>query len=322
MKAIVVREHGGPEKLLLEEVEEPTQSEEDLLVSVTAAGLNFIDTYHRSGLYKLDLPLTPGIEGAGTVVEVGTDAGGFSPGDRVGWTDVAGSYAELIRVPESRAIAIPREVPDEVAAAVLLQGMTAHYLVTDTYPLKSGDTCLIHAGAGGVGLLLTQMAKAKGAEVITTVGSSDKVEVSRAAGSDLVINYTEQDFKEAVEERYGPNALDVVYDGVGAATFEKGLDLLRLMGMMVTFGNASGPPPEIAPLTLAQKGSLFLTRPTLLHHVSSPGELQARAEDVLSQVVSGELQVRIGAEYPLNQTADAHRALESRQTTGKVLILP
>ena len=306
MKAIVVREHGGPENLLLEEVEGPTPGEEDLLVSVTAAGLNFIDTYHRRGLYELDLPFTPGIEGAGTVVEVGADAGGFSPGDRVGWTDVAGSYAELIRVPESRAIAIPREMPDEVAAAVLLQGMTAHYLVTDTYPLKRGDTCLIHAGAGGVGLLLTEMAKSKGAEVITTVGSTDKVDASRAAGSDLVINYTEQDFKEAVEERFGPHALDVVYDGVGATTFEKSLDLLRPRGMMVTFGNASGPPPEIAPLTLAQKGSLFLTRPTLFHHVSSPGELE----------------VQIGAEYPLNQAVDAHRALESRQTTGKVLILP
>lgn len=322
MRAIVIRESGGPEKLLLENVEEPQAGEGELLVSVTAAGLNFIDTYQRRGLYPIDMPFTPGLEGAGTVVDVGADAGGFSPGDQVGWTDVIGSYAELIRLPVSRAIAVPSNVPEKVVAAVLLQGLTAHYLVTDTYPLSEGDRCLIHAGAGGVGLLLTQMAKAKGAEVITTVGSANKEEASRAAGSDMVINYSDQDFKEAVEERYGPNSLHVVYDGVGAATFERGLDLLRLRGMMVTFGSASGPAPDIAPLTLAQKGSLFLTRPTLFHHVAGPGELQTRADDVLSQADSGSLTVLIGAEYPLEKAADAHRALEGRETMGKVLILP
>ncbi len=322
MRAIMIRESGGPEKLLLENVEEPQAGEGELLVSVTAAGLNFIDTYQREGLYPIDMPFTPGLEGAGTGVDVGADAGGFSPGDQVGWTDVIGSYADLIRVPVSRAIAVPSELTEKVVAAVLLQGLTAQYLVTDTYPLSEGDRCLIHAGAGGVGLLLTQMAKAKGAEVITTVGSADKEEASRAAGSDMVINYSEQDFKEAVEERYGPNSLHVEYDGVGAATFERGLDLLRLRGMMVTFGNASGPVTEMAPLTLAQKGSLFLTRPTLFHHVAGPGELQARADAVLSQVASGSLTVLIGAEYPLEKAADAHRALEGRETMGKVLILP
>ena len=322
VKAIVVHEAGGPEMLTLEEVADPTPRAGDLLVEVEAAGLNFIDTYQRSGLYPLDFPFTPGLEGAGSVAAVGEGVTGFSVGDRVGWVSTLGTYAEQHLVPAERAIPIPEKLDNDVVAAVLLQGLTAHYLANDTFPLKEGDRCLIHAAAGGVGLLLTQIADMKGATVITTVGTGEKAELSRAAGADEVINYREVDFKEAVEQSIGAHSLDVVFDGVGAATFDRGLDLLRPRGMMVTFGNASGPVPEISPLILAQKGSLFLTRPTMAHYIQTREELLGRANELFELISAGRLDVRIGHEYPLERATDAHRALEGRQTTGKVLIHP
>lgn len=322
MKAIVVHESGGPEKLVLEQVADPTVGPEELVVDVESAGINFIDTYHRGGLYPLDFPFTPGLEGAGTVSAVGADVSGFSVGDRVAWVNVLGTYAGRQVVPASSAIPIPDGVGTDIAAAVLLQGITAHYLTTDTFPLNEGDECLIHAGAGGVGLLLTQIAHMKGAHVITTVGNEEKEKLSRGAGADEVIVYSEVDFKDAVESSIGPHNLDVVFDGVGAATFDRGIDLLRPRGMMVTFGNASGPVPEIAPLILAQKGSIFLTRPTMAHYMRTREEMLDRANDLFEWIESGALDVRIGAEYPLGQAADAHRALEGRQTTGKVLLHP
>ncbi len=322
MKAIVVRETGGPEKLILEEVKERSPAQGEVLVNVEAAGLNFIDTYHRSGLYPQDLPFTPGLEGAGIISAVGEGVTEFAVGDRIGWVGVPGSYAERQLVPVDKAIPIPDELETSTVAAVLLQGITAHYLATDTYQLNQGDNCLIHAGSGGVGLLLTQIAKLKGAHVFTTVGSGEKAILSKIAGADEAILYRETNFKDVIEERLGQHPLHVIYDGVGAATFNDGLDLLRPRGMMVTFGNASGPVPEISPLLLAEKGSLFLTRPTMAHYIQSREELLARTSDLFHWIISGQLNVRIGDEFSLAQAAEAHSALESRQTTGKVLLHP
>jgi NADPH2:quinone reductase len=322
MRAIVITESGGADVLGLDEVPDPSPGPEDVLVDVAAAGLNFIDTYQRSGLYPMDHPFIPGLEGAGTIVAVGPAVDGFAVGDRVGWTGALGSYAERHVVPAANAITIPDGIDIEMAAAVLLQGLTAHYLATDTFPLSAGARCLIHAGAGGVGLLLTQIAAMKGAHVITTVGTRKKAELSRAAGADNVIVYTDVDFKAAVEDLVGVRALDVVYDGVGKATFNSSLDLLRPRGMMVTFGNSSGPAPEIAPLLLMQKGSLFLTRPTMGDYLQTRDELLRRANDLFAWMAEGRLEVTIGARYPLEESADAHRALEARETIGKVLIVP
>ncbi|HET9261112.1 MAG TPA: quinone oxidoreductase [Acidimicrobiia bacterium] len=322
MKAIVIHETGPPDVLSHEDVTEPSPGDGQILVDVEAAGLNFIDTYHRSGLYPMDLPLIPGLEGAGTVVTVGTGVTGFAVGDRVAWSNALGSYSERHVVAESSAVPIPDGVDTKIAAAVILQGLTAHYLVMDTYPLQSGDTCLIHAGAGGVGLLLTQIAAMRGARVVTTVGTEEKAGLSRAAGADEVVVYTGHDFRDAVAELIGEHSIDVVYDGVGQATFDQSIDLLRPRGMMVTYGNSSGPVPPISPLTLTQKGSLFLTRPTMAHYLRTRDELLGRAEDLFGWISEGRIDVRIGAEYPLTEAADAHRALEARQTTGKVLILP
>lgn len=322
LRAIVVHESGGPENLMLEQVPEPTPGPGELLIDMQWAGVNFIDTYHRHGLYPLDFPFIPGVEGVGTVAEAGGDTAGFSPGDRVGWINTLGTYAERNVVPGDQAIPIPDEIESDVAAAVLLQGMTAHYLATDTFELSRGDRCLIHAGAGGVGLLLTQIAVMKGAEIITTVGSHDKARLSREAGAGEVIVYTEVDFKEEVERLIGPHALDVVFDGVGAATFDKSIDLLRPRGLMASFGNASGPVPKIAPLTLSQKGSLYLTRPTMAHYVQTREILLGRAHDLFDWIRAGTLDVRIGHRFPIEQSADAHRALEGRETTGKVLLHP
>lgn len=322
MKAIVVHEAGGPEVLSSEDVPDPSPGPAELLVGVSAAGLNFIDTYQRSGLYPMTFPFTPGLDGAGTVMEIGSDVTDFGVGDRVAWSGTLGSYAERHVVPEVSAVPIPDEVDTRIAAAVLLQGLTAHYLAIDTYPLQSGDTCVIHAGAGGVGLLLTQIAKMRGARVITTTGTREKAELSRAAGADDVVVYTDTDFKDAVEDLVGEKAVDVVYDGVGRATFDQSIDLLRPRGMMVTYGNSSGPVPPIAPLILSQKGSLFLTRPTMAHYLRTREELLSRTGDLFDWITDGQLDVRIGAEFPLADAADAHRALESRSTTGKVLIVP
>jgi NADPH2:quinone reductase len=322
MHAVQIKTTGGPEVLEWVEVDEPAPGPTDLVVRLAAAGLNFIDTYHRSGLYPGPLPFTPGSEGAGTVVAVGDRCSQFQVGDRVAWASGGGSYAELVRVPEAVAVRVPDAVDLEQAAAVLLQGMTAHYLVHDTFPLARGHRCLIHAGAGGTGLLLIQMAHHIGAEVFTTVGNSDKAELARAAGADHTILYRDVDFGAAIEEAVGPKAIDVVYDGVGKAVFERSLEVLKVRGMMVTFGNASGPPEPIAPLRLSQLGSLFLTRPTLFHYLADRADLERRAGDVFRGMAEGWLDVRIGATLPLASAADAHQLLEGRGTTGKVLLVP
>jgi len=292
------------------------------MVDVAAAGVNFIDTYQRTGLYQVPLPFVPGLEGAGTVKAVGDEVEGFAVGDQVAWADVPGSYAPQVCVPASRAVPVPTGVALETAAALMLQGLTAHYLARSTHRLEHGDRCLVHAGAGGVGLLLIQIARRAGAEVFTTVGSAEKGELARAAGADHVIRYREEDFAEAVERIAGPNALDVVYDGVGRTTFQGGLRVLRPRGLMVSFGNASGAVEPLSPLALSAAGSLYLTRPTLGHYIATTQELRARAEELFGWVVDGALDVRIGCRLPLAQAEQAHRLLEGRQTSGKVLLLP
>ena len=321
MRAIVMSELGGPEVLELEEIDDPVPGPKDAVVEVAAAGLNFIDTYHRSGLYPVELPFTPGLEAAGTVTAVGRDVTEVAVGDRVAWGTVPGAYAERASVRADQLIPVPESVSPEQAAALMLQGLTAHYLAVDTYPLEPGSACLIHAGAGGVGLLLTQIAKRLGATVFTTVGTEAKAELSRAAGADQVIVYTQEDFAQRVEEIGGARPLDVVYDGVGKATVPAGLGLLRPFGLMVAFGNASGAVDPIDPLDLSANGSIFFTRPTLFHHVATRRALLSRSEDLFAWVADG-MDVRIGARFPLGSAADAHRALEGRATTGKVLIEP
>jgi NADPH2:quinone reductase len=322
MKAIRVVSHGGPEVLQLADLPDPSPGSGQLLVRVEAAGLNFIDTYHRTGLYPIPLPFTLGLEGAGVVAGLGPGVTGFREGDRVAWTRAQGSNAEMVLVPVDQAVAIPEGVDTRTAAAVLLQGLTAQYLCTDTYPLGSGDTCLVHAAAGGVGLLLVQMAKEKGARVFGTVSTEEKAALAREAGADEVILYTREDFLEAVKRFTEGQGVNVVYDSVGKTTAEKSLDCLAPRGMMVFYGNSSGPAPPIDPLTLTQKGSLFLTRPTLFHYIADRASLETQASEVLGRVASGRLKVRIGRTCPLAGTADAHRALEGRETTGKVLLLP
>lgn len=303
-------------------LDDPAPGPNDLVVELHAAGLNYIDTYHRSGLYPMTLPLTPGMEGAGIVVAAGASCRRFSVGDRVAWSTALGSYAELVRVPEDSAVSVPPSVSLELAAAVMLQGMTAHYLVTDTFALGAGHRCLIHAGAGGTGLLLIQMAKHLGAEVFTTVGTVDKAALVRDAGADHVVLYREEDFGISVERIAGSRALDVVYDGVGKSVFDRSLDLLRPRGMMVTFGNASGPAEPVSPLRLMQGGSLFLTRPNLSHYIATRADLERRATDLFTWISDGWLNVRIGARVPLSDAAGAHRLLEGRTTTGKLLLIP
>ncbi len=322
MKAIVVSELGGPEKLALQEIPDPEPGPGEVLVDVAAAGVNFIDVYHRIGLYDLGLPFTPGLEGAGTVAGVGTGVEELAVGDRIGWTNVLGSYADKHVVPVEKAVPIPDGLDTATVAAVLLQGITAHYLATDTFTLRRGHRCLIHAGAGGVGLLLTQVAKLKGAEVFTTVGSAEKAELSRAAGSDHVIDYSQAEFGDAIEAIAGPRSFDVVYDGVGASTFSRSLDMLRPRGLMVSYGNASGPVAEISPLILSQKGSLYLTRPTMAHYIPTREALLARCGELFDWIGSGDLRVRVGAEFSLSDAAEAHRDLQARRTTGKVLLRP
>jgi NADPH2:quinone reductase len=317
---IQVANHGGPEVLEWVELDDPEPGPSDLIVELASAGLNFIDCYQRTGLYPMSLPYTPGSEGAGVVIAIGSDVTRFAAGDRVAWASGSASYAERVRLPEALAVAVPDGVGLDVAAAVGLQGMTAHYLTRDTFPLEAGDRCLVHAGAGGVGLLLIQMAKRLGAEVFATVGSAEKAEIAAAAGADHVILYNEVDFGAEVERIAGPRPFDVVYDGVGEAVFSRSLALLRRRGMMVTFGNASGPVEPLSPLVLTRSGSLFLTRPTLFDYVATREELERRADDLFSWISAGSLHVRIGARVPLAHAAEAHRLIESRATTGKVLL--
>jgi NADPH2:quinone reductase len=322
MKAIRIESFGGPEVLRLSEVPDEPAGPGRLRVRVEAAGVNFIDVYHRTGLYPNPLPFVPGQEGAGVVLEVGPAVEGFRAGDRVGWASSLGSYAEQALVPAAVAVRLPAAVDARVAAAALLQGMTAHYLCASTYPLKPGETCLVHAAAGGVGLLLVQMAKHRGARVIGTVGSEEKARLAREAGAAEVVLYDREDFQAAVKRLTGGRGVEVVYDGVGKATASKSLDCLAPRGMMVFFGNASGPVDPIDPLELSRKGSLFLTRPTLGHYTADRASLERRAADVLGAVADGTLRVRIDRALPLADAAEAHRALQARRTTGKVLLLP
>ncbi len=322
MWGIQIERTGGPEVLQWRELPEPEPGDDQVVVDLAAAGLNYIDTYHRTGLYPLELPAVIGLEGAGTVRSVGAGVDRFAVGDRVAWASAPGSYAEQVAVPAAVAMRVPDGIDWDVAAAVPLQGMTAHYLVTDTFPLQSGHRCLIHAGAGGVGLLLIQLAKLKGAEVFTTVGTAEKVDIAKAAGADHVINYRDVDFAAAITDIAGDRPLDVVYDGVGKSVFQASLTVLRQRGMMVTYGNASGPVDPISPLELSANGSLFLTRPTLFHHLGSPAIVDRRAAELFGWIAAGDLDVRIGARFALRDAADAHRALEGRQTTGKVVLEP
>jgi NADPH2:quinone reductase len=321
MRVVQASHAGTADVLEVVECSDPAPRPGFLVVDVAAAGVNFVDTYHRSGLYPMTFPLTLGSEGAGIVTSVGDGVVGFAAGDRVAWTGVLGSYAEKHLVPASAAVQVPDGVDLDVAAAVMLQGMTAHYLTHDTFPLGAGHRCLVHAGAGGMGLLLIQIAKHLGAEVFTTVSNADKGELARNAGADHVIEYRDYEFAAAIEAIAGPKPLHVVYDGVGRAVFEASLGLLRRRGMMVTFGNASGAVEPIAPLRLAP-GSLFLTRPTLADYTAERSEIERRAADVFAWIADGWLSVRIGHRLPLVQAAEAHRLLEGRQTTGKVLLIP
>ncbi len=321
MRAIVVRRLGGPEVLGVEQVDDPAPGPGEAVVEVAAAGLNFIDTYHRSGLYPVDLPFTPGLEAAGTVSAVGPGVDDAAEGDRVAFCTTIGAYAEKAAAPADRLAPVPDDISLDLAAAVMLQGLTAHYLATSTYPLEEGSTCLIHAGAGGVGLLLIQMAKRLSATVYTTVGTDEKARLAAGAGADHVIVYTREDFAERVREIGGERPLDVVYDGVGKATVAAGFGLLRPRGVMAAFGNASGAVDPIDPLVLSSHGSLFFTRPTLFDHAADRAELLGRAGQVFDWMRDG-LEVRIGARRPLEEAAEAHRALEGRKTTGKVLIVP
>jgi len=322
MKIARIHEIGGPEKIRFDDVPIPQPGPEEALVKVAASGVNFIDTYHRTGLYKLDLPAALGTEGAGTVEAVGSAVTDVHPGDRVAWTMVRGSYAEYAVVPTWQLIPLPAHLDFKLAAAAMLQGMTAHYLTHSTFLLKPEHTCLVHAAAGGTGLLIVQMAKMLGARVLGTVSSEEKARKAREAGADHVILYTIEDFVEETKKHTGGEGVHVVYDSVGKSTFLKSLDCLRLRGVIVNFGNASGPAPAIEPLLLMQKGSLYLTRPNLGHYVAKREELQWRAGDVLRWVAEGSLHIHIGGEYPLADAAQAHRDLEGRGTTGKLILIP
>jgi len=322
VKAIRVHAPGGPEALRFEDVPDPRPQAGNAVVRVEAAGVNFIDVYHRTGLYQVPLPATLGQEGAGTVLEVGADVRDVAPGDRVAWASVLGSYAEKALVPASRLVRLPDGVSAREGAAAMLQGMTAHYLACSTYPLKPGDACLVHAGAGGVGLLLTQIARIRGARVFTTVSTPEKAKLSREAGADETIDYTKQDFAEEVRRATNGRGVPVVYDSVGKTTFEKGLTCLVPRGMMVLFGQSSGPVGPFDPQVLSQRGSLYLTRPTLGHYVATREELLARAGDLFGWIREGRLKLRIAHEFPLAEAASAHRDLEGRRTTGKILLRP
>ena len=317
-----MHETGGPEVLRPEEVPEPTPGPGQARVRIDAIGVNFIEVYQRRGLYKVPLPATPGGEAAGVVTEVAPDVEGLKPGDRVASVGFAGSYAAGAIAPAERLVKLPAGVSTRQAAAVMLQGMTAHYLVDTTYALKPGDTCLVHAAAGGVGLLLTQLAKRAGARVIGTVSTREKAEVAREAGVDEVVLYVEQDFEAEVKRLTGGRGVRVAYDSVGLTTFEKSLRSLAPRGMMALFGQSSGPVPPFDPQRLNQLGSLFLTRPKLQDYLLTREELLSRANDVLGAVADGALRVRIDREVPLARAAEAHQALEARATIGKVLLIP
>lgn len=322
MKAIQILLNGGPEVLGLGQIEPRSPATGEVLLRVKAAGVNFIDVYHRSGLYKNPLPFVPGVEGAGVVEAVGEGVEGLRQGDRVAWCMSPGGYAEYVTVPARVVVKLPEGVDFELAAAAMLQGLTAHYLVKSTFALQSGHTALIHAAAGGVGLLLVQMAKALGATVIGTTSTEAKAELVRNAGADHVVLYTQEDFVAAVKRISGEKGVDVVYDSVGATTFHGSLKCLRPRGMMVSFGQSSGPVEPVSPLELSGGGSLFLTRPNLAHYMLDRAELEWRSGELFVLIGESKLDVRVDSRYPLEQAAEAHRALESRKTAGKLILIP
>ncbi len=322
MQKIVVHEYGEPDVMKLEEGEIPEPGPGQLRIRIEAIGLNYIDTYKRSGAYKGALPMTPGEEAAGVIDAVGEGVTEFKAGQRAAYSFVQGAYAQYSVIPAEKALLVPDNLDTQTAAAALLQGMTAHYLTHDTFPLGRGHTALIHAAAGGTGQLVVQMAKLRGARVIATVGSAEKAALVRDLGADEVIIYTQQDFEAEVKRLTGGKGVDVVYDSVGKDTFDKGLNLLRPRGFMVLFGQASGAVGPLDPQVLNAKGSIFLTRPSLGHYLLDRAELVYRANDVFSRAASGALKVRIDRRFPLADAAEAHRALTSRNTAGKVLLLP
>jgi NADPH2:quinone reductase len=320
MRAVLVRETGGPEALEPADVDNPVPKPGQLLVDVVAAGVNYIDTYQRAGRYPVPTPFVPGLEGAGTVRAVGPDVTGVAVGDRVAWKDALGSYAEQVLVSVDQAVPVPAGIPDDVAAALPLQGITAHYLASSTYAVHPGDWVVVHAAAGGVGLLLTQIVKLRGGHVLATVSTAGKAELARAAGADATASY--DDFAARARDLTGGEGVACVYDGVGKATFDAGFDALRVRGTMVLFGAASGPAPPVDPQLLNTKGSLFLTRPMIAHYTRDRGELLGRTNDLLQWVAEGKLEVRIGGRYPLADARRAHEDLQSRRTTGKLLLIP
>jgi len=322
MKAVRVHETGGPDRLIYEEAHVPVPGPGEALVKIQAIGLNFIDVYFRTGLYKSSLPFIPGQEAAGVVEKVGDNISTVKPGDRVAYAGTMGAYAEYAIVNASRLVNLPDDVGFDVAAAAMLQGMTAHYLVYSTYPLRKGETLLVHAAAGGVGLLLTQMARNIGAAVIGTVSTVEKSAFAVAAGANHVILYTQMDFEEEVRKITNGTGVDVVYDSVGRTTFEKSLNCLRRRGMMVLFGQSSGPVPPFELNLLNPKGSLYITRPGLPHYIATREELVWRAGDVLRWISDHSLKVRIDRTYSLRDVAKAHQDLEQRKTSGKVVIIP
>ena len=322
MKAIQINEAGGPEVLKLVELPIPEPGPGQVLIRIEATGVNFVEIYFRKGIYKASFPLIPGSEAAGTVEELGPGVTGFAAGDAVASTSVMGAYAEYALVPAAQLVKVPTALSLESAAAAMLQGMTAHYLACSTYPLKSGETALVHAGAGGVGLLLTQMAARIGARIISTVSTPAKAELSREAGAAEVINYSQQDFEAEVKRITGGKGVDVVYDSVGKTTFDKSLNCLRPRGMMVLFGASSGPVPLFDLQQLNSKGSLYITRPSMWHYVATRAELEWRSGDVLNWVAKGELKLRMEHTYQLAEAGQAHIDLEARKTTGKVLLVP
>jgi NADPH2:quinone reductase len=322
MKAIQIKQVGGPEAMEVVEMPVPQPKPNEAVVKLAASGVNFIDVYFREGRYKAPLPFVLGQEGAGVVTAAGAEVKSFKVGDRVAWSGLLGSYAEYAAVPADRLVPIPYGVSDQQAAAAMLQGMTAHYLTHSTYPLKQGETALVHAAAGGVGLLLVQMAHNIGARVLATVSTEEKAKLAREAGAGEVILYTQVDFEAATKELTGSKGVDVVYDSVGKTTFEKGLNVLRPRGMMVLFGGSSGAVPPFDLIALSQKGSLYVTRPTLHHYTATREELAERSNAVFGMIAAGKLKLRIEHTYPLAEAQRAHRDLEGRKTTGKLLLIP
>src|SRR5574342_373893 len=322
MKAIRIHAPGGPEALQYDDVAEPTPGAGQAVVKLAAAGVNYIDVYFRTGAYKAPLPLTLGLEGSGAVTAVGAGVTDVKVGDPVAWTGVPGSYAQVPVMPADRLVKLPSGVSAKDGAAAMLQGMTAHYLLKSSYPVKKGDTCLVHAAAGGVGLLLCQMGKMLGATVIGTVSTEEKAALAKGAGADHVILYNQQDFEPEVKRITGGRGVDVVYDGVGASTFDKGLSCLRPRGLMALFGAASGPVPPLDLQRLNAGGSLFVTRPSLNHHIATRAELVERSTELRGWIRDGKIKLRVEHQLPLEQAAEAHRQLEGRKTTGKILLIP